>query len=259
MAEGTSNKESEIALKIKAFITRIWKLLLDTENEWKEISKESVSDRDFYSNYIIPLVAIGPIAAFIGFAYVGLPGYRQLPLLYCVLQSSISFIFMLAAVYMMAVLISTVTYVTGNYDDDGEAIKVAAYAYTPYWLASILYINPVFTPVVIILSFYGLVIAFIGLKTVMKCPQWLAGTLLPLIVIFGFSFGMTPYLLTKNLYHIYIGKIHPEQTSRPATAQPQAVRPTPQNPSNVIVPSIEPYNPSDRSTPEEAAPPLNRR
>jgi hypothetical protein len=93
----------------------------------------------------------------------------------------------------------------------------------------------------------------------MKCPQWLAGTALPLIVIFGFAFGMTPYLLTKNLYHIYIGKIHPEQSSEASTAQPQAVQQTPQNSSNVIVPSIEPYNPSDRSAPAEAAPPLKRR
>ena len=259
MAETTSTKESEIAVKIKAFILLIWKLLTDTENQWKELSKESVSDKDFYRNYIVPLVAIGPIAAFIGFAYVGVPGYSQLPLLYCFLQSSISFIFMLASVYMMAVLISTVTYVTGNYDDDSEALKVSAYSYTPYWLASILYINPVFTPVVIVLSFYGLFIAFFGLKTVMKCPQWLAGTALPLIFIFALAFGMTPYLLTKNLYHIYIGKIHPEQTSEPVKVQPQVVQPVQRKPSNVIVPGIEPYDPSERGTPVEEAPPLKKR
>lgn len=251
--------ENEVALKIKAFLTRIWKILSDTENEWKEISRDAASDKDFYINYIIPLAAIGPIASFIGFGYVGLPGFKTLPILYCFLQSSITFIFTLASVYMMAVLISSLTYVTGNYDDDGEAIKVAAYAYTPYLLASALYINPLFTPAIIILGFYGLFIAFFGLRIIMQSPPWLAGCALPILLIFAFAFGLTPYFLTRNLYQIYIGKIHFQQTEEAPVQRPRSAPVAPQNPSNVIVPSIEPHNPSDRGEPIEAPPPLKKR
>ena len=244
------------AEQASAYIKRLWNIHVDVEKEWEEIYKDSIDYKDFYIKYIIPLAAIGPIASFIGFGYVGIPGYRTLPLLYCFLQSSISFIFMLLSVYMMAVLISSVTYVTGNYDDDSEAIKVAAYSYTPNWLASLLYLNPIFTPVIIVLSFYGLVIAYFGFRKGMKSPPWLAGWATVIIAIFGLAFGMTPYFLTKDLYQIYIGTLHvqSEQVSEPIS-KPPITQSIPQNRSTVIVPGID----TNKDNPSEAEPPLKRR
>jgi hypothetical protein len=50
-------------------------------------------------------------------------------------------------------------------------MKVAAYTYTPFFVAGILYLIPSLTPLVIIAGLYGLYLLYLGLPIVMGTPK----------------------------------------------------------------------------------------
>ncbi len=54
-----------------SIVERVKAICLKPNAEWGVIEQESTSTADLFKKYAIPLAAIGPIAAFIGYSLVG--------------------------------------------------------------------------------------------------------------------------------------------------------------------------------------------
>jgi hypothetical protein len=149
-------------------------ILLHPKQEWQTIAVETTTIGDLYKNYVLPLAAIGPVAFVIGMSLVGvrLPFYGsfRLPITTAIGSAILQYILTLAGVYILALIIDALAPTFAGEKNLTQAFKVAAYSYTPGWLAGIFVIIPALG-VLGILGLYGLYLLYLGLPVLMKSPQ----------------------------------------------------------------------------------------
>lgn len=155
-------------------IERIKGILLNPSEEWQTIEGEKTSIVDLYKNYIIILAAIGPVATFIGLSLVGvnLPvvGSYRVPILTGIAQAVVQYILTLVGVYVLAFIIDALAPTFSGEKNMDRAFKLAAYSYTPAWLAGIFMIIPALS-ILGILGLYSLYLLYLGLPVLMKSPE----------------------------------------------------------------------------------------
>lgn len=156
-------------------IERARNIVLQPANEWRVIAGENISTGDLYKSYIVPLAAIGPVATFLGLSLFGtsmpLMGTFRMPLLAGLSMAIVSYVMALVSVYVVALVIDYLAPTFGGEKNQGQALKVAAYAYTPAWLAGVLHLIPSLGALVLLASLYGLYLLYLGLPVLMKAPQ----------------------------------------------------------------------------------------
>lgn len=156
-------------------IERVKNIMLTPKSEWEVVSNERTTNVALYKGYIVPLSAIGPIASFIGLSIVGITlpliGTYRMPLLSGLSSALVSFVFGLIAVYLLALLINALAPTFGGEKNQMQALKVAAFSYTPAWVASILFVLPSLSILVMLASLYSLYVLYLGLPVLMKAPK----------------------------------------------------------------------------------------
>jgi hypothetical protein len=152
---------------------RIKRILLNPKEEWQAIAGETTSVGDLYKNYIILLAAIGPVASFIGLYLMGvsLPaGAFRVSAGSGILFAVVHYALTLASVYILALIIDALAPSFSGEKNFNQALKLAAYSYTPGWLAGIFAIIPTLG-FLSILGLYGLYLLYLGLPFLMKSPN----------------------------------------------------------------------------------------
>ena len=148
-------------------IARVQRLLLSPAAEWDAIDHEGADVTRIYQSYILPLVALAALAAFIGTSVVGIGGFR-VGLVSGLIQGIISVAVSAGAVYVMALIINALAPQFGAKQDMGQAFKVAAYAPTASWVGSLFMILPMLWFMALIGGLYSLYLLFVGLPKLMK-------------------------------------------------------------------------------------------
>lgn len=155
-------------------VQRVKNILLQPKQEWQVIDGEATSVTDLYKSYIVPLAAIGPLASIIGMAVVGLSmpfvGTYRVPLGMAASHAVVSYILTLLSVFLLAVVINALVPTFGGRKEQNQALKVAAYASTPSWLAGIFMLLPALGFLGLLASLYGLYLLYLGLPVLMKTP-----------------------------------------------------------------------------------------
>ncbi len=155
-------------------VGRIKGILLKPAQEWEVIAGESTSIADLYKSYIVVLAAIGPAAAVIGWSIVGvsLPyaGSFRVPITTAIASGVVQYILTLVGVYILAMVIDALAPSFSGQKNMNQAFKLAAYSYTPGWLAGIFMIIPALS-VLSIVGLYGLYLLYVGLPVLMKSPR----------------------------------------------------------------------------------------
>jgi hypothetical protein len=77
--------------------------------------------------------------------------------------------FALVHLFVLATIIEALARRFGGEPDSLAATKLAAYSYTPIWLAGMLYLFPRLAVLWVVACLYALYIAFVGLPTLMRC------------------------------------------------------------------------------------------
>jgi len=145
-------------------VGRVRRLLLSPAAEWAAIDGEPADMGNIYKNYVLPLVAFSALAGAIGASLLGLNlGLILRELLLAVIIGA-------ASVYLFSLIIDALAPTFGGQKNSGQAFKVAAYAPTAAWVASIFNIIPVLS-ILSILGFYSLYLLYVGLPELMKCPK----------------------------------------------------------------------------------------
>lgn len=166
--------EGEGKMKIN-LVQRAKNMIFTPQAEWEVVSQESATTSGLYKGYIIPLAAIGPVAAFIGMTLVGVSvpfvGTMRMPVMTGLTSSIISYVLGLVGVFVLALIIDALAPTFGGEKNRMQALKVAAFSYTPAWVASILHIIPALGMLVILAGLYALYVLYLGLPKLMKAPQ----------------------------------------------------------------------------------------
>jgi hypothetical protein len=120
------------------------------------------------------LAAIGPIASFIGFSLVGvsLPvgGSYRVSIASGIASAVVQYGLTLASVYVLALVIDALAPTFSGEKNLNQAFKLAAYSYTPGWLAGIFTLIPALGALGIV-GLYGIYLLYVGLPILMKSPK----------------------------------------------------------------------------------------
>jgi hypothetical protein len=82
----------------------------------------------------------------------------------------VQYLLTVAGVYVLAVVIDKLAPSFSGQQNMNQAFKLAAYSYTPGWLAGIFALIPVLA-VLGIVGLYGLYLLYVGLPILMKSPR----------------------------------------------------------------------------------------
>jgi hypothetical protein len=155
-------------------VERIKGILLKPKDEWQTISGETTPIPELYKSYIVILAAIGPVASIIGMSIIGLSlpytGTFRIPITTMIASAVVHYVLTLVGVYVLALIIDALAPTFLGQKNINQAFKLAAYSYTPGWLAGIFAVIPALA-VLGILGLYGLYLLFLGLPVLMKSPQ----------------------------------------------------------------------------------------
>jgi hypothetical protein len=154
-------------------VTRAKNIILQPKDEWPVIAAEPATVADLYKGYILPLAAIQPIVSFVKLSLIGISmpmmgTYRE-PLGSSIGHALVTYALALAAVYVLALVIEFLAPRFGGMPDRMQALKLAAYSYTPAWIGSVLILVPWIGYLLAFLaSIYGLYLLYIGLPVLMR-------------------------------------------------------------------------------------------
>jgi Yip1 domain len=149
-------------------VARVKGILLDPKSEWPAIEREPGNAGYLFTNYVMYVAAIPPIAAFIGTSIIGIGPYRA-GIFGGLIRAIFVYLLTLAGVYVMAFVIDYLAGFFGARKDFGNAMRVSCYAPTAAWVAGIFDIIP-FLGFLAILGLYSLYLLHTGIAALMKPP-----------------------------------------------------------------------------------------
>ena len=145
------------------FIPRVKNILLSPRREWTAIAAEATGTDELYLRYVLPLAAIGPVAAVIGLAF---GGHAALPAL-----ATFNFFLELGAVWVAALIFSKFAPKYGGKDEFAQAMKLSAYCTTPAWLGHAFNIIPIISLLSIPVAVYSIYLAYVGATPLLGVPR----------------------------------------------------------------------------------------
>jgi hypothetical protein len=175
-------------------IDRAKNMFVTPKSEWEVIAAETTPPKALITGYVLPLAAVAAIAGFIGAVIVG----TSVPMLGTVRSSVVGgiatailqLVMAVASVYIMAFIIDALAPTFGGQKGFDQAMKVAAYSYTPVWVLSILAIIPWLGILIALVAVvFAVYLLFLGLPRVMRSPQDKAAGYTVVVVIVGIVVG----------------------------------------------------------------------
>jgi hypothetical protein len=155
-----------------SIIDRIKNILLAPKTEWPVINQEPENPGSLLTKFVLPLLILGAVAAFIGY---GLIGFDALFIkikgvkwgLWFALKQLISGVI---GYYIATYVIDALAPSFGSEKNLGKSAQLVAYASTPAWVAAIFMILPALS-ILGLLGLYGIYLFYIGLPVLKKTPE----------------------------------------------------------------------------------------
>lgn len=144
-------------------IERAKNIILTPATEWEVINNETTTTAQLYTGYIMLLAAIGPIAMFLGGGFISI--LWRLPM------AVVTYVFSLIGVFIIALIIDWLAPNFGAQKNQMQALKLAAYAQTPAWIAGIFNIIPILGILALLAGLYSLYLLYLGLPVLMKAAK----------------------------------------------------------------------------------------
>jgi Yip1 domain len=160
-------------------VSRIQGILTSPRTEWPIIAQERSDPQSIFVNYVVPLVAIGPICTFLGLLIFGVSvpgmGTVRLGISTLITQLVMTYVLGLVLTGVMGFVVAKLAPTFGGQDDIVAGLKLVAYSYTAVWLAaavSLLTFLPYFLSGLILLAaaIYTIYTAYLGFPTLMRNP-----------------------------------------------------------------------------------------
>ena len=198
-------------------ISRAKGIIASPNHEWDVTKNEAPNTNQIITGYVIPLAGAAAIAAFIGYAFIGINvfGYRISGMDWGISQALTVFIGALCSVVVTAIVIDQLAPSFNSEKNFGRSLQLVEYSFTPAWIGGLLAVIPSLSFIGGLFGLYGLYLLYLGLPKLKDTPEdkrvsyfvitilvtiviyivigWLLTTLLT--SIFGLSYGMGSYNL----------------------------------------------------------------
>ncbi len=158
--------------RMRGLTARARAMILRPRSEWEAIAGEPADVRGLYLKYVVYLAAIPPVCAFIGqllFAG-GLWRATRVSPVGLLVSAILDYAFTLAAVYVLGLIIDGIAPFFGARRDRIQAMKVAAFFPTAWWLAGVFALVPMLAPLRL-LGLFSLFVLWLGLPRLMRAPE----------------------------------------------------------------------------------------
>lgn len=160
--------------RTRPLAARARSILLQPRSTWATIDAEPATVGGLYAGYIVWLAAIAPLASVIAASGFGirLPfgGVYRVPLASAASGAVVRFAVALISTYVLSLIIDALAPAFGGRQSPIQALKVAAYASTPSWIAGVFAAVP-FLSALELLGLYSLYLLFLALPAVMGAPR----------------------------------------------------------------------------------------
>jgi len=154
-------------------VERVKGILLTPDSEWRTIAAEPDDATSLFANYVAYLAAVPAICGFIGTSIIGftIPTYGtfRVDVMSGLMAAIFQFLLAFVVVYVVALIIDALAPTFGGTKSLPNALKLAAYSYTPFWLAGVFLLVPGLR-FLTILGLYGLYLLYKGLPVLMRSP-----------------------------------------------------------------------------------------
>jgi hypothetical protein len=191
-------------------VDRVKNILMTPKTEWAVVAGEATPPAQIVTGYVLPLAAIAAVAGFIGAVVIG----TNIPLLGTVRSSVmgglvtaiLQLVMAVVSVFLMGFIIDALAPTFGAQKNMAQAVKVAAYAYTPVWVLSILAVIPYLGVLIALISVvYAVYLLYLGLPRVMGAAQEKAAGYTALVVVVGIVLGFILGLVVSLATAPFIG------------------------------------------------------
>ncbi len=155
-------------------IERAKNIVFSPKTEWEAIAADPTPTPALIAGYVLPLAAVAAVAAFIGIVFIGQSlgplGTVRMPIMAGLVGLVFQLAMSVAMVFLLGFIIDALAPTFGGEKNMAQAVKVAAYAYTPVWIVGILSIIPALGLLGILAAFYAVYLVYLGLPRLMKSP-----------------------------------------------------------------------------------------
>ncbi len=149
-------------------------IILKPKETWPGIKLEQTTVKKLFMSYAVILAAIPAIAKFIGARFFGMAAkevnYGAFSMSFTE-GAVFSYILSLAGIYIIAYVTNALAPRFNSQKNIINATKAVVYSWTPYWIAGILYVVPHLSILVLLASFYGIYLFYLGLPILMDTPK----------------------------------------------------------------------------------------
>jgi len=153
-------------------VERVKNIILTPKTEWDVIAGEPTQPKELVISYVLPLAALAAIAGFIGTVIFGaflsaLGGH--ISFMWGLVGLVWHLVMSIVSVFVIGFIIDALAPTFGGQKNLNQAIKVAAYSYTPWFVGGLFAIIPFLGWLIgLIFALYGLYVLYLGLPKLMK-------------------------------------------------------------------------------------------
>ena len=174
---------------------RVKNILIEPKAEWPRIKREPGDAVFLFGNYVAVLAAIPAICGWIAWIVVGAPVVSGV--LITLLRYALSFV----SVYLLALIIDALAPTFDGTKDKDNALKLAVYSATPFWLSGILSLVPPLAFLRILALVYSAYLLWAGVTPLMRSPQEKSLAYTGTIVACAIAIGAV-FLVVAGLLHM---------------------------------------------------------
>ena len=193
-------------------INRVKNILLTPKTEWDVINGETPNTQNTFVTYVVPLVAIGAIASFIGWGFIGKSygiagyGWKLVGVSLGIRYAIISLIGGIAGTFLTAVVIDALAPTFKSEKNFGKSFQLAAYSFTAGWIGGVFNILPSLAIIGSLFGLFGLYLLYIGLPKLKKTPKeqvtgyFVASLVTMIVATFVIALILAAILVNKNSF-----------------------------------------------------------
>jgi hypothetical protein len=190
-------------------VDRAKNILISPKAEWEAIAADTTPTKDLIVGYVLPLAAVAAVAAFIGQVFVGVSapfvGTMRIGIVAGLVGLVMSLVMAVVMVFVLGFIADALAPNFGGTKNMDQAVKVAAYSFTPVWVVGILGIIPMLGVLGILAGLYSIYLIYLGLPRLMKAPQEKAVGYTAVVVICAIILWIVVAVLTSLVLAPFMG------------------------------------------------------
>jgi len=187
-------------------IDRVKNIITNPNKEWNVIATEQPDTGKIITGYVLPLVALAAIAAFIGYGLIGfnILGFRVAGIEWGLYYALTVFIAGIASVYLTALVIDMLAPSFNSEKNFNRSLQLVAYSFTPMWIGGILSIFPPIALIGALFGIYGLYLLYLGIPKLKSTPaDKLVGYFVVSLIVTIVVYWILTWILHSILLNIF--------------------------------------------------------